>query len=546
MISIDIMLEGLEEEIIFRRGFISSMPDVYGALFIDTSMTIEELQNEAMHYVFVCTEETLPIAERINDSYIICSARSNSTGFSEESYTCKNIAVLRTPLLKLTNHLNLKIHNYQNWISDLKSSKDLQEMAAIASRKCPYPITILNSYFFMDALIINSEPCSKFFESLMAGKRIPSTLAKITLDTERENSSLSCVSFQDNQVRLLDFPIRNNGIVIERIIAEETPMANHSIAQAYLSDFISIIRPILEDRASERRISMNAISTLFADIVDQVLTTQSEIEDRLQYIPDMVKGPTYCPIVIKFERPGSGIPYVYISGLLEQVFPQCSVASFNSGLVVIAHKEQINAPLVYDRNLLYEILNRFGAYAGIGNSSYYLSALRTLYIEASAAARLGQVFCDNKEERIFYYEDYSMYFYVDICIESAVQQHSIQNISYLCEPGLINLIRYDAQNHTRLFETLKGYIDCNCNASLCAQKLFFHRNTVNSRLNLIEELLGASLDNANLIQKLSFSIKIVEYEMKYLHCDPLETTNGKPSLNTEWEHYVSISERPVN
>lgn len=120
---------------------------------------------------------------------------------------------------------------------------------------------------------------------------------------------------------------------------------------------------------------------------------------------------------------------------------------------------------------------------------------------------------------------------------------SIQNISYLCEPGLINLMRYDANNQTRLYETLKVYIDCNCNASLCAQKLFFYRNTVNSRLNMIEELLGTSLNSANVIQKLNFSIKIIEYEIKFLHCDPLETS-GKMTMNTGWDHHISFSAKP--
>ena len=73
--------------------------------------------------------------------------------------------------------------------------------------------------------------------------------------------------------------------------------------------------------------------------------------------------------------------------------------------------------------------------------------------------------------------------------------------------------------------------------------MFSHRNTVNYRIKLIEEILGTPLRDASLIQKLSFSIMVVEYETEYLKCDPLDAS-GKLSIDVDWDSYTSLSEKP--
>lgn len=55
------------------------------------------------------------------------------------------------------------------------------------------------------------------------------------------------------------------------------------------------------------------------------------------------------------------------------------------------------------------------------------------------------------------------------------------------------VLRHDAQNGTSLMDTLRAYLDTNCNQRETAAKLFVHAKTVKYRLEVIQKLTGLSL-----------------------------------------------------
>ena len=65
------------------------------------------------------------------------------------------------------------------------------------------------------------------------------------------------------------------------------------------------------------------------------------------------------------------------------------------------------------------------------------------------------------------------------------------------ETQLGALIHYDADNHTRLVETLSLYLQNNCNILHTADAAYTHRNTIKYRITRIEELLHVDLQNAS-------------------------------------------------
>ena len=65
------------------------------------------------------------------------------------------------------------------------------------------------------------------------------------------------------------------------------------------------------------------------------------------------------------------------------------------------------------------------------------------------------------------------------------------------ETQLGALIHYDADNHTRLVETLSLYLLNNCNILHTADAAYTHRNTIKYRITRIEELLHVDLQNAS-------------------------------------------------
>ncbi len=66
----------------------------------------------------------------------------------------------------------------------------------------------------------------------------------------------------------------------------------------------------------------------------------------------------------------------------------------------------------------------------------------------------------------------------------------------------------DEKNYSSLLETLTAYFDCNGNILKAAELLFIHRNTVKYRLGQAENLLGCSLDNADVRLRLHLALYI--------------------------------------
>ena len=55
------------------------------------------------------------------------------------------------------------------------------------------------------------------------------------------------------------------------------------------------------------------------------------------------------------------------------------------------------------------------------------------------------------------------------------------------------ILAHDARHGTSLVETLRTYLDVNCNQKDTAQRLFVHQKTVKYRLETIEKLTGLNL-----------------------------------------------------
>jgi purine catabolism regulator len=70
------------------------------------------------------------------------------------------------------------------------------------------------------------------------------------------------------------------------------------------------------------------------------------------------------------------------------------------------------------------------------------------------------------------------------------------------------LLDADNRNNQALLETLEGFFRCNGNLSETARAMHLHRNSLLYRLSRIEELLGRSLEDAELRLSLQIALKI--------------------------------------
>ena len=114
------------------------------------------------------------------------------------------------------------------------------------------------------------------------------------------------------------------------------------------------------------------------------------------------------------------------------------------------------------------------------------------------------------DNNINYFEDYIEYYLFNMAMCTNNDLYQI-NLLTLVHPWIKKLIKFDDQNKSELFKTLKTYLENNRNANDTSSQLNIHRSTFFYRFNKIQSLLDISLGNNNNLFKLELSFKILDY-----------------------------------
>ena len=538
MLNIEMLIWDIRDRILFQRLEHNVLPAHQAALLFDGRETLRGNRFYIGHW------RDLPPAAPLGcvSSVFLCVLDEDAQWNGPPDPTYRNFILFSGTAVSLHNHIVSRLQAYNEWLERLRGEEDLQTLTELAAEKTGRPMAIVNSFFQCVAASGIGDDSSATLLELRDEGKTNYDRARSMLPTEKAALHTDRFFLDDGGVRIVDQVIRHGDKTTARILMDCPEDERASISLGYMDDLTRAIRPRILSDQSLREYFTDALSMLISDIIDQKVTDPDEIEQRRTVIPDMVKGTQYHPIALKFRKQSQPTPFNYIMGHLKEIFPRSSVAQFNNGLVVLAAKDDYYDELVYDRDHLTELLEQFDGYAGIGSCTRYLTSLRPLYIQAAAATRFGRVFCEDKTQRIFYYRDYSMYLWVDMAIEAAVRLHKFGNITYLCQPGIMQIVNYDKTYGTDLMDTLRAFLKNGCNASATAQKMGVHRNTVNYRLNTIEDLLGYRPDDPDTVVKLSMSIILMDYEELYLGCDPFSTM-GQLNMPTNWDLYISMSDK---
>ena len=73
------------------------------------------------------------------------------------------------------------------------------------------------------------------------------------------------------------------------------------------------------------------------------------------------------------------------------------------------------------------------------------------------------------------------------------------------------LIEADNVQDSELCNTLRAYINNNCNSNATAEILYIHRNTMRYRLDKIEKILNVDLDNLSVCLELKLAFIIMDF-----------------------------------
>lgn len=459
-----------------------------------------------------------------------CLAITSVGPFPEEILLPEKLVLIQTklPLLELYNQVQEHVHRFLSWDASLHetiyTNAGLQELLQRASAELHATILLFNAGYKHIASVLCpqiQDPMAKELQEngYQSFDTIQTIRREIPVRRGVNNEFIEYISQASRNYTIIR-TIRYQSNLAARLCV----ILNGSAPNPCYADLTAVLAGYVEeymfsDQGADYG-GNTAFGSLAADLIECRLTDPEELDQRLKLIKLAVRR-YYHMMLVSFGtvQDRGSIPWNYVISQLERIFPFSNITTYHGEILLIIRKMNRASRPVFDQDSLLQILEQYNAYLAIGNASEYLTSLPPIYHQTKDALRLGRVM--DPQKRIFYYEDYSMYQMIELAAESAHQSLGSRNLVHLCNNEMVALVMEDKKTGGNLVEVLYTYLLHERNATETAKILYIHRNTMLYKIRKIEEIIGQSLDDPTLRERLMFSYRVLEYITRYCKEDIL-------------------------
>ncbi len=253
------------------------------------------------------------------------------------------------------------------------------------------------------------------------------------------------------------------------------------------------------ERIQRRRGTLSSdgpLQSMLIDLLHGIRLSEDLINDRLKAVPHLA-GSLMQLFFVDMDAKDDRQIAPYYASLLKRLYPEETFLPlvFEQQLVLLAYAP---SEVGFD-SLTVKLAHFFATHhlrCGVSNHFRRLSDLRG--------------FCDQALSALESDCPEGMSFYRDIMLERMLSYIPSDQIPFLVSPDLFRLEEANAQYSFSLVETLKAYLECNCNLIRTAERLFLHKNTLLYRLNHIKTIIRCDLNDADERLLLMLSFKLLE------------------------------------
>lgn len=243
-------------------------------------------------------------------------------------------------------------------------------------------------------------------------------------------------------------------------------------------------------------ISDGPLQSMLLDLLHGVRLSEDLISDRLKAVPHLAGSLLqifYADVKARSDRQIAP----YYASLLKRLFPEESFLPlvFEEQLVLLAH-----APDEVGFDSLTVKLSHFFA---------------THHLRCGVSNHFRQVgdlkgFCDQARAALDAEAGEGLHFYRDVMLEHMLSHIPAEQTRFLISPDIFRLQEANRDYSFSLVDTLKTYLECNCNLLRTSERLFLHKNTLLYRLNHIRSIIRCDLNDADERLQLMLSFKLLE------------------------------------
>lgn len=233
---------------------------------------------------------------------------------------------------------------------------------------------------------------------------------------------------------------------------------------------------------------------LLVDLIEGHINDAELIEDRLLFLNwNLDKN----KMLLRIEAPQKSLSI--LRDHLNQVIPHNHCIIYNGGLVaIVSGLDESLSPASLEQ--LLSFLNEYHAQCGMSN--LYSSLLETTihFQQARIALKFGNI--HRPDHVIYQYSEYTIHHALSILAKHA----DLHDFYHQAFKRLLPLTK----TSSILFDTLRVYLQTNCNIAASAKLLFIHRNSMIYRIKRLEEELLIDFFNPNTRLQLLMSYEIYD------------------------------------
>ena len=241
------------------------------------------------------------------------------------------------------------------------------------------------------------------------------------------------------------------------------------------------------------------VQRILLDLLHGIPLPEEMIQESLKNIPalaDSLFQLFYVDMEAREDRQLAG----YYASLLKQQFT-------GQKLITVEFKEQLIL-LIYGENeaaldpVIVELVHFLATHhlrCGVCNPFRKLSTLQGHFQQAVAALNnmpAGEAIC----------------FYQDIMLEHMLSHIPDEKLPFLISPDISRLQKAENEYSFSLLETLRTYLDCDCNLNRAAERMFVHKNTLLYRMNHIRSVIRCDLNDPDERMLLMISFKLLDQQ----------------------------------
>ena len=267
----------------------------------------------------------------------------------------------------------------------------------------------------------------------------------------------------------------------------------------HLASYIKIVlTPNCRQFPDERRPFFNFLTDVLDGTIHDLQTIERYIRGRGWRSSDYF----VCATFTINTRDVFGVSPSAISAYLKRLMKNSEVFLYQQHIVAIV---DVGDKFIKST----EISHRFSEYmrdmnmkAGVSNAVQGAQCIRDLYRQSTIALEMGANLWDYLW--IYHFSHVAPYYIMERCLGELT-------VKTICTPEIMEILRYDAENRTDYFHTLKVHLECNLNLTTASAQLFIHRTTLLYRLDKIRTLF--SVDERDPIKRFYYqlSMQLIQY-----------------------------------